>query len=132
MTIIETPPQPTRRTRKQLEAKLQSECFIWCHNEHPETRGLLFHVENERSNGSVIDGARRRAMGLTPGVSDLIMLMARRNFHGLLIEMKTEDGYQSKVQIEWQKRVEAQGYKYVVCRSFEQFKQIVEDYLGKK
>lgn len=130
--IIETPEKPQRKVRKQTEARLQSLCFTWCWNEHPETRGCLFHVENERTNANVIDGARRRSMGLVPGVSDLILLMARGGFHGLLIEMKTEVGYQSKQQKWWQSIVEAQGYKYVVCRSLEQFKQIIEEYLDMK
>lgn len=132
MTIIETPEKPNSKKRRQTEARLQSQCFQWCWNEHPETRYLLFHVENERTDANVIDGARRRAMGLIAGVSDLILLMARGGYHGLLIEMKTEIGYQSKAQKEWQARVERQGYKYIVCRTFEQFKQIIGDYLDEK
>lgn len=127
--IIETPEQPPKKVKRQLESKLQSECFIWCWNEHPETRGLLFHVENERTHSSIVDGARRRSMGLVPGVSDFVLLIARGQYHGLLIEMKTETGYQSKVQRAWQDLVEKQNYKYEVCRSFEQFKQIINDYL---
>ena len=32
---------------KAEESKLQSECVVWLWNNHPETRGLFFQVENE-------------------------------------------------------------------------------------
>lgn len=47
----------------------------------------LFHVPNGGSR-SKIEGARFKAMGVKPGVSDLILLYPSRGFHGLCIEMK--------------------------------------------
>jgi len=44
--------------------------------------------------------------------------------------MKTEKGKQSPAQIEFQKRVEAQGYKYVVCRSLDEFMMVINEYLS--
>ena len=69
--------------------------------------------------------------GVTPGVSDLILLVARGGYNGLCIEMKTEakSSKQSETQEAWQKLVEAQGYKYVVCRSLEQFMSVINEYL---
>lgn len=128
--IVETPEKPTKRQRRQEESRLQALCFQWCWNEHPETRRLLFHVENERSDGNKVDGARRVAMGLVAGVSDLILLMPRGKFHGLCIEMKTKIGYQREEQKVWQAKVEQQGYRYELCRSLEQFQTIIEDYLA--
>ena len=127
--IVETPERPSRRVRRQRESCLQAQCYAWCWNEHPETRRLLFHVENERSNGDKVDGARRKAMGLVAGVSDLILLIPRGPYHGLMIEMKTEDGYQREEQKTWQALVEAQGYKYVICRSLTDFQQVINSYL---
>ena len=130
--IQETPPPPLRKVRRQEESRLQAECYRWCWNTHPITRRLLFHVENERSGSNIIDGARRKAMGLVAGVSDLILLIPRSPYHGLMIEMKTEDGRQSEEQRSWQALVEQQGYKYEVCRSLEQFQTIIENYLNKR
>lgn len=130
--IIETSEQPTKRARRQEEAKIQAECFRWAWNEHPETRRLLFHVENEDAHGNLIEGARRRAMGLVAGVADLILLMPRGPFHGLMIEMKTLTGAQKERQRTWQALVEKQGYKYTLCRSLAQFKQIITEYLEQK
>jgi hypothetical protein len=63
------------------------------------------------------------------GVSDLLLLVPAGGYHGLCIEMKTAKGRQQPTQKEWQQEVEAQGYRYEVCRSVEQFMDIVRDYL---
>lgn len=132
MAIIETPAQPKKKARSASEMKIQAECIRWAWNERPETRKLLFHVANEldRPDANPILGAKRRAEGIIRGVADLILLIPRGGYHGLCIEMKTEAGYQSAFQKDWQAVVEAQGYKYVVCRSLEQFKSIIDEYLS--
>lgn len=128
MAIIETPPQKVKRKHEQPEAKIQAACVAWLWNEHPETRGLFFHVENEESDGNAVKGGIRRAMGIVAGVSDMILLMPRGRYHGLCVEFKTEIGRQKPQQIEWQAKVEAQGFKYVICRSLESFKVIFKEY----
>lgn len=128
--IFETTPQKTEKQRKQEEAKLQAKCFRWCWNEHPETRRLLFHVENERSGSNMVDGARRVAMGLVAGVSDLILLMPRGEWHGLCIEMKTQEGRQRDEQKLWQSIVEKQGYRYEIVRTEGGFKDLITEYLS--
>lgn len=128
--IIVTQPQQTKGRRRQEESRLQSRCFQWCWNEFPETRRLLFHVENERTDGNKIDGARRVAMGLIAGVSDLILLMPRGRWHGLCIEMKTPIGSQKERQKEWQRLVESQGYRYEIVRTEEDFQNLIREYLA--
>ncbi len=128
--IIPAGDRPNERQRRQEEARLQAQCYQWCWNEHPQTRRLLFHVENERSDGNKVDGARRVAMGLVAGVSDLILLMPRGEYHGLCIEMKTLVGKQRENQRTWQVLVESQGYKYCLCRSLAQFQEIITEYLS--
>lgn len=44
--------------------------------------------------------------------------------------MKTDKGRQSEAQREWQRLIEADGYKYVVARSIEDFIKVVNDYLN--
>ena len=46
--------------------------------------------------------------------------------------MKDEKGIQKPAQKEWQTIVEAQGYKYCLCRSLAQFKNVISDYLNLK
>lgn len=130
--IIETPPPLTKKQRRQEESRLQARCFSWCWNEFPETRRLIFHIENERSDGNKIDGARRKAMGLVAGVSDLILLMPRGKWHGLCIEMKTLTGRQRDEQKVWQSLVEKQGYRYELVRTEDDFQALIRSYLNAK
>lgn len=132
--IIETPEQPKRRGHRSNEGKIQAECYAWFWNNYPQYRKLLFHIpnENDRSDSNIIQGAIRKSLGVVAGVSDLILLVPRGLYHGLCIEMKDEKGTQKPAQKEWQTLVEAQGYKYCLCRSLAQFKNVISDYLNLK
>ena len=44
-------------------------------------------------------------------------------------EMTEEEKRQQDSQKDYQKRVEEQGYRYVVIRSFDQFRETIKDYL---
>lgn len=129
--IIETPEQPKKRKHIASEGKIQAECFQWFWNDYPRYRGLLFHVanENDRADSNPIQGAIRKSLGVVPGVSDLILLVPTKKYHGLCIEMKDEKGQQRQSQKDWQFLVEQQGYRYEICRSLQQFKEIITDYL---
>ena len=104
----------------QSEIAFQQECVIWFHNQYPELRGLLFHVRNNSS--SKREGAYWKAVGVVAGVSDLIFL------HGCkvhCIELKTQTGYQSPEQIEWEEKVYKQGIDYYVINSIVKFKNLI-------
>ena len=132
MAITETPPRPAQRKRGSPESKMQASCVAWMHNTYPEYRGLYFAVQNEnaRADSNASTGAIRRAVGVTKGVSDTILLIARGKWNGLCVEFKTEVGRQSLAQVEWQSKVEAQGYRYEVVRSLEEFKKLINEYLS--
>lgn len=132
MPIVPTPARENRRTHRSNEGKIQAECFAWFWNTYPQYRKLLFHVpnENDRTDSNIIQGAIRKSLGVVSGVSDLLFLVARGGYHCLCIEMKDEKGTQKPVQKEWQSIVEAQGYKYCLCRSLAQFKEIIDEYLN--
>ena len=69
---------------------------------------------------------------LTDGVADLILLTPNRFYGALCIEMKATKGRQSDMQKQWQQDVEANGGKYVVCRSLDDFRRHINEYLDKK
>lgn len=80
-----------------------------------------------------VTAAKLRAEGVVAGVADLILLKSNRDYGALLIEMKTTKGRQSESQKKWQKTVcFNEEYKYVVCRSFDDFKREVDEYLRNK
>lgn len=103
------------------EDRLQQECFTWHWNTKPEERGLLFMVYNGAVNR--IQGAQLKSKGMVKGVSDMIYL--RPGGSPLLIELKTETGTQSLAQKNWENVVATAGYEYVLVRSLEQFKSII-------
>ena len=132
MSILVTPPRPAQRKRGSPEGKIQASCVAWMHNTYPEYRGLYFAVQNENSradsNASTV--AIRRAVGVVSGVSDTILLIPRGKWNALCVEFKTEVGRQSDAQRLWQSKVEAQGFRYEVVRSLEEFKKLINEYLS--
>jgi hypothetical protein len=76
----------------------------------------MWMTHNQAKNAT--QGSILKAMGMVPGVSDLLW------FHqGCLycIELKTETGTQSAVQKKWQSAVEKQGAIYYVIRDLDSF-----------
>lgn len=106
------------------ERRIQSLGYIMCYNELPETRGLLCYNYNNSVNA--IQGAQNKQLGLQPFRADLTLYW---NSTATFIEVKTDGGYQSKGQKEWQALVEGQGFKYVVTKTpqeiFEEVKRSV-------
>ena len=132
--IIETQQTQNKRPRRSNEGKIQSSCYLYFWENYPQYRGLYFAVpnENSRSDSNAISGGQRKAMGVYHGVADTLMLIPRGRYHGLAIEYKDEHGRQSVHQIAWQSLVESQGYKYCLCRSLAQFKEIIQEYFNQK
>lgn len=130
--IIETPPRPAQRKKGAPEGKIQSECVKIAWNEYPQTRGLYYAIPNENSrvDSNSATGAIRRSMGITAGVADTFLAMARGAYFGLYIEFKSQIGRQRKEQVEFQQRVEQQGYKYVVVHSVEEWRKEWDEYLA--
>jgi hypothetical protein len=104
------------------EAQLQSQCVIWMRNEKPETRGLFFAITNNSEN--IGRAMQRKSMGLIPGVADTCFLWRGEAY---FIEFKTPEGNQSPEQKQWQKTIEKHGIEYYIVRSFEQFKNLIEN-----
>lgn len=109
------------------ESKLQQACIKWFRLQYPKL--VLFAIPNGGYRNAVT-GAILKAEGVMAGVSDLILLYPAGGYHGLCIEMKTEKGRQTDTQKEFQKRVEAVGYKYTICRNFDTFAKAIQEYLG--
>lgn len=113
---------------RQIESQLQIACVKWFRLRYPKLERLFFAVPNGGARNA-ITGARMKSEGVRRGVADLILLIPRHGYASLCIEMKTAKGRQSQSQQEFQAMAEAMGNKYVVCRSFDQFKQLIEEYL---
>lgn len=119
----------TRKRPSDEEHRIQCTCVRWFSLQYPQLDGRLFAVPNGGRRDAVT-AAKLRAEGVVAGVADLILLKSNRDYGALLIEMKTTKGRQSESQKKWQKTVcFNEEYKYVVCRSFDDFKREVDGYL---
>ena len=120
------------------EHDLQASCVHWFRFQYNRYRNLLFAVPNgvffNATNRNKAFAYHRKLIdeGLVSGVADLILLVPRHGFGALCIEMKTQNGRQSDKQKEWQAECEASGNKYVVCRSFDEFRNEINRYMQDK
>lgn len=117
---------------RHLESQLQQQCVAWFRLQYRKLELNLFAVGNGGRRGKT-EAKIMKGEGVTAGVADLLLLApsAAGDFHGLCIEMKTteKDSRQRDTQKAWQAAVERTGYKYVICRTFEEFQAAVTAYI---
>ena len=112
---------------RDLEHKLQCLCVEWFRYWYP--KGTIFAIPNGGAR-NVVTAAKLKAEGVLAGVPDLCVPMARGGFHGLYIELKNgKKGVVSERQRTIMDKLNDEGYKCVVCRSFEEFVQEINDYM---
>lgn len=121
-------------TRVRLEHEEQADLFTWAELEstrHPELLELFAIPNGARTAMSV--ARKLKAEGLKAGVEDVMLLVARGGYHGLLIEMKRTDASPSDVkpeQLAWHATHTRRGYKVVVCKGAEEAKATLLSYLS--
>lgn len=115
---------------RQEEHRIQCAIVKWFYYAYPAYRGgCLFAVPNG-GHRNIQTARSLKAEGVTSGVSDLLLLVPKREYHGLCVEVKTPVGRQSDNQKNWQRIIEAQGYKYCIVRSLDEFAELVRWYLN--
>lgn len=113
---------------RHIESNIQTVCVTWFRIQYKKLAPLLFAVPNGGARNKT-EAAIMKGEGVLAGVSDLLFLYPSGQYHGLCIEMKAPDGRQRDSQKEWQKAVEEQGYKYILCYSIEEFQTKIKEYL---
>lgn len=105
------------------EDSIQAQIVKWFNNsyclKHHSPRSLIFSVPNGGSRHK-LEALKLKATGMLAGVSDLIIVHRSRIY---FCELKTEKGYQSSSQKEFEQRVTENGLQYLFFRSFEDFKE---------
>ncbi len=127
---------------RHKESEVQRACVSWFRRAYHQYSWNLFSVPNGGGR-SKVEAAIMKGEGTVAGVSDLILLLPNRKYHSLCIEFKQqkvtfdENGkehiaktYQSAAQKEWQGAVERVGNRYVVIRTFEEFRAEIEAYMS--
>jgi hypothetical protein len=103
------------------EEVIQAKIFQWFWNNYclkfHNPREIIFHVPNEGANNG-----RLVSIGLYPGCADLIFTWKGQHHY---CEIKTPTGTQSPNQKKFENHVKQAGYKYHLCRSLEEFQQLI-------
>lgn len=108
------------------ESRLQQACVRWVRYQYPDV--VVYAIPNGGKRNAVT-GAILKAEGVLAGVADLFVARACGAWHGLYIEMKTERGRQSESQKAFERAVVGEGYQYSLCRSFDDFREVIKTYL---
>lgn len=111
------------------EEDMQTACVRWFNLQYPRYAPLLHHSPNG-GRRSIREAARFKAMGTRAGFPDLVLLVPRLGCGALFLELKTPKGAQSASQKRYQALLEANGYKYIIIRKFEQFQKVISTYMG--
>lgn len=88
---------------------------------------IIFSIPNGARTSFGI-ACRLKATGLLKGIPDTFIPEPSKSWHGLFIEFKMPKGYLSQEQKVMLKNLEMKGYATEVCRSIDQFEEILEWY----
>ena len=114
---------------KRLETNIQIAVITWFRLQYPEIAPLLFHVPNGGSRNA-IEAANLKRQGVTAGVADLLLLVPKKVFGCLAIELKTDKGKLTEHQENWGAAMIKNNNAYAVCRSFDDAKTVITAYLN--
>lgn len=124
---------------KHLEHEHQKALIQWAwHTKLPPASDVelgapvawyLFAIPNGGAR-SLREGARLKAEGVKPGVSDLLLPLRRHGLAGMWLELKAPGEKPSKVQREWLARMALAGYRAEWRDDWRDAAAALSDYLG--
>jgi hypothetical protein len=130
--------KPNCLTEHQEQALLFSWAAMY-ERQYPALK-LMYSVPNGAFMGGDSPQAKIRGIqrfnklkkeGLKQGMPDICLPCARQGYHGLYIELKRiKGGTVSHEQKEWLAALNSEGYKAVVCRGFDEAREVIEEYLS--
>lgn len=109
-----------RKHHADEEHNLQTSCVKWFRLQYPDYADRLVAIPNGGKRDATT-GAKLKAEGVVAGVADLMLAITTQHYGALFIEMKTEKGRQSEAQKRWEESITKDRYKYIVCRSLDDF-----------
>ncbi len=93
---------------------------------HP---GVIIAAIPNGGDRTASERVRLASEGVLSGMPDLCVLRPSKGFHGLFIEMKTEEGVVAQAQRDLGTRLNREGYLCLVARSADDAYKIIEEYL---
>jgi VRR-NUC domain-containing protein len=120
-----------RAKPRELERRHQVALIKWVRavsDTHP-VLNLLYAVPNGGHRNLYV-ARKLKAEGLRAGVADLCLPAARRGYHGLYIEMKSEEGAATKAQKAFLRGVLEEGYCTVIAGGVDEARDALMWYIG--
>lgn len=111
---------------KVSEHDIQVACINWFRLSYPKY--LIYAIPNGGAR-NIVTASKLKAEGVTSGVPDLHIPIARKGYHGLYIEMKASKNKPTDNQITVMDKLRKEGYKCDVCWNLDQFIDVVNNYL---
>lgn len=121
---------PADLAKSGTEHGAQMAIFAWAQQnlvKYPDLK-WLFHVPNGDVRTKAA-GARLKAGGLKKGVPDIMCLVKRWIYSGLVIELKVGKGKLSVEQSEWLDKLYQEGYCTRLCYGYEAARDEIIKYL---
>lgn len=118
----------TRKRQGHAEDDLQMQCVSWFRLQFPQLARLLHHSPNG-GRRDAREGARFKQMGTQAGFPDLILLVAAKGYHALMLELKTRTGRQQDSQKTTRSASRSKGTGTWSFVLFDQFRETIKDYL---
>lgn len=106
----------------------QVKTVSWFRLQYPNLANCLFAIPNGGKR-DIITATRLKHEGVLAGVPDLFLMVAKGDYFGLFIEMKTINGKLSASQKEFIKLAEKQGYLSIVAYGFDDARKQIHSYL---
>ena len=95
------------------EMRIQSSFHLWMNQNHPELRGLCYHIQNESNKKS---HSYDVSIGIVSGIPDYHILQSNSEYKSIYIEFKAQDGKLSIAQIETHEKIRSAGH--FVCTAY--------------
>lgn len=103
------------------ENALQQECVMWYRFTY--LGKIIYHIPNENQH-------KKTNIGVLAGIPDLHIPYRSGEYNSLYIEMKTDKGKLSEKQIKIHEKLKEAGNAVEICRSLDEFKNIVTAYFN--
>jgi hypothetical protein len=108
---------------RRLDKETDEQChyIYWLSMSYPKVKTIISPiVKFGTAKQRIIHGRIMKAMGYTKGTLDIFLPEPRQGFHGLFIELKTDEGTTSPDQHEMIAYLTSRGYKTAICKGSDQ------------
>lgn len=125
----------TQRKIGHPERDIQTRAVHWFRFAYPGIRTVMSPAGIKFGGNKIqriVQAKIMKAMGYEPGTCDLFIMAARGGYHGLALEIKTEDGALSPDQKQWLQGAANAGYFSTACFGYDSVEKTIKDYMEQK